>query len=91
MSEPKDRIFIYNKDGEKPDVLTYIRSDIISDIIEELVGGGEPIGVPVKVTPISDETLYAIYGKKYKARQAFGYFLDGFRMAEKYHGIGGEK
>lgn len=83
MSDPKDQIFIDNKDGAKLDVLTYIRSEIV----ERLVGGA----IPVKVAPISAEKLYAIYGKKYKARSGFGYFLDGFRAAEKYHKIEWEK
>ena len=36
MSKPKDRIFIYNKDGEKPDVLTYVRSDIVEELVSAL-------------------------------------------------------
>lgn len=36
MSKPKDRVFIYNKDGERPDVLTYVRSDIVEELVSAL-------------------------------------------------------
>jgi len=36
INKPKNRVFIYNKDGEKPDVLTYVRSDIVEELVSAL-------------------------------------------------------